>query len=467
MKTLYLRRRRRSGSVLLVVLLAIVLVGTLLSSYLGRVMTEQRLTTKSLLWNQAIPVVDAGIEEALAHLNKNVLTNELNPDRIPNPTADDWRQVTSQVFEMSRTVDSWSKNLTNDHYSVRVQLTRPWQPEIYAVGYVQVPFAARPIFAAINWTDFPQRDGYTKRRVKAVAVLDPLFPKGLVAEGQIDLRGNNIVVDSFDSRSETFSTEGQYDPAKAKDGGDVATNGALTNSLSIGNATIHGHVATGPGGNVHIGPNGGVGTRDWLAGHDGMQPGYFTDDMNVDFPDANAPTAALLIPQRGSITNTNGIVTAYDVIIPPGIWRMSQLTGKVYVDGNAKVLVTTTLRITGNDVITIGPNSSLDLYVGASSATLAGNGVVNESGLAKNFSYYGLPSNTSIILQGNGEFIGTIYAPNAEINFGGGGNSIMDFVGACVAKTATLSGHYNFHFDEALKEEGPPRAYVVDFWREQ
>jgi hypothetical protein len=128
---LIIRSRDESGSILLVALLAFVLIGTVLGSYLARVVTEQRLTTRSLLWNSTVPVIDAGIEEALAHLNRNVLTNDLNPHQQYDPKADGWREVGTDVYEMSRNVSSWSRDLTNDHYTVRINLKRPWQPEIF------------------------------------------------------------------------------------------------------------------------------------------------------------------------------------------------------------------------------------------------------------------------------------------------------------------------------------------------
>ena len=63
-------------------------------------------------------------------------------------------------------------------------------------------------------------------------------------------------------------------------------------------------------------------------------------------------------------------------------------------------------------------------------------------------------------------FTGTIYAPSAAFKLnGGGGQSDLDFVGACVVKTATMGGHFKFHYDESL-----PRilwhGYVARDWNE-
>src|SRR5882672_783086 len=58
-------------------------------------------------------------------------------------------------------------------------------------------------------------------------------------------------------------------------------------------------------------------------------------------------------------------------------------------------------------------------------------------------------------LSGNGQFTGAIYAPNADLSLGGGGNEVWDFVGSSVTRSVTLNGHYNFHYDEQLEKSGP------------
>ena len=62
---------------------------------------------------------------------------------------------------------------------------------------------------------------------------------------------------------------------------------------------------------------------------------------------------------------------------------------------------------------------------------------------------------TSLALSGNGGWTGLIYAPYADMNAGGGGNTIQDVIGAIVVKNITLKGHWNFHYDESLKVNGP------------
>lgn len=299
------------------------------------------------------------------------------------------------------------------------------------------------------------------RSVRVTAVKESVFLKGMVAKGQIDLSGNNVKTDSFDSSDAAFSNNGQYDPAKSKDNGDVATNSGLVNSLSVGNANIWGRVSTGPGGTVSTGPNGAVGSRNWqLSGRKGIEPGYARDDMNIEFPDVMVPfTENFRVPGGNPL-----LVTA------SGNWKVEgDLNRSLVVQSNvqAVVLVTGNINLAGSDDrIEIQPGASLRLYVAGEKAAIKGQGVINQAGNAAHFYYFGLPTNRELTLAGNAAFIGGIYAPSAALTLGGGGNDTKDFIGASVSSTVKMNGHFNFHYDENLGRVGPDRRFVIKSWNE-
>src|SRR5689334_1092482 len=60
---------------------------------------------------------------------------------------------------------------------------------------------------------------------------------GLSARDGIDLLGNSIGTDSFNSANPIFSTQGLYDPTKASTNGDLF---CLSGLASLGNACIKG-----------------------------------------------------------------------------------------------------------------------------------------------------------------------------------------------------------------------------------
>ena len=428
-------------------------LGFLLASYLHLVSQQNLSVMRSLAWNSAVGICESGVEEALTHLHYRGITNLL---------TDGWtkREETNGVFYDK------TRNLGGGcSYDVSIRAVQ--RPEITSTGHVPAPMSPSSPLAAIfgqAYSESPsQAAGIISRSVKVTAARYALFAKGLVAKGQINLNGNNIKSDSFDSSDTNYSTAGMYDPAKNKDNGDVATNSGLTNSLSVGNADIMGHVSTGPGGSVAIGNNGSVGSKAWVeGGNTDIEPGYASDDMNVQFMDVTLPAVTWT-----SMTSGNYDVggTTYNYILSSGNWRISSFSGKVLVTGNATVHVTDSYSFTGNDIVQIAAGANLTVYNGASSAKIGGNGVVNP-GSALNFSYKGLPGNTSIAYSGNAAFTGTIYAPDADFSLGGGGNNNYDFVGASISKSVTMNGHFNFHYDEFLSKQPDDADYIVETWHE-
>src|SRR5690606_21381705 len=71
------------------------------------------------------------------------------------------------------------------------------------------------------------------RTIEAIAKPVGAFRLALFGLSAINLTSQNVVVDSYDSRESTKSTNGWYDPAKRQENADIATNGQL---IEAGNA---------------------------------------------------------------------------------------------------------------------------------------------------------------------------------------------------------------------------------------
>jgi hypothetical protein len=104
----------------------------------------------------------------------------------------------------------------------------------------------------------------------------------------------------------------------------------------------------------------------------------------------------------------------------------------------------------GSDGLTIGNNGSLILYSGGTSATISGNGIVNKAGKPEDFIMYCAPTVTTFTFDGNGEFIGVVCAPNADITMNGGGTLTTTSWALSLSIPSKWNGHFGFHFDEAL-----------------
>ena len=196
--------------------------------------------------------------------------------------------------------------------------------------------------------------------------------------------------------------------------------------------------------------------------------------MNVFFPDVEAPfTSGYSIPSvlgalASLISGTN-----YTYALGSGTYQMSSLTmsgggatpQRMIITGNAILYVTGNIAISGNAYIYIAPGASLDLYVAGATASFGGQGVINPSAQAKNFRYMGRPTNTSVTFSGNSAFAGVIYAPQAALTMSGGGSTVLDFIGASTTSTVTMSGSFNFHYDESLANT-TDAFYVASSWDE-
>jgi hypothetical protein len=274
----------------------------------------------------------------------------------------------------------------------------------------------------------------------------PMFFGALVVRSNIALNGNSILIDSYDSGDTNFSTaNGNYDPTKRKAGGDLFCAVGL---VDVGNATIKGKLVTGPLGNYVIGTNGSVGDFSWVG--PGLKPGWNGTNFHWALPDVMPPYQTGL-PPAGQGTNFWHLVGGYDYIFN-GDFTNKVSTNSIYVAGNANLFVTGNFYFTGKIIIASG--ASLKLYVGGLLTRL---NEVNTAGGPTSFQYVGLPTNELLSWYGNDEYAATIYAPQAEIRFGGGGSDTYYFGGACVAESVTFNGHFNVHYDENLKRIGPSR----------
>jgi len=428
-------KRNVQGSVLIISLGFTLLLGLGLASYLSLSRWHYVAILRSQAWNAAMAMAEAGIEDALAQLNPSALLFTTNIDR----SANGWTLQADGLYHAPH------RKMPDGEYDVA--LTADTFPTIYATGYVTIPTLSATIVRAVT----------------ATTTNGSVFRGAMAARVNIDLKGNGITTDSFDSNDSNYSTGGLYDPAKRKAGGDVASTDGIIN---VQNADVMGTLYTGPTGSYTIGSQGSVGDLAWvLGGNNGLQSGHYKNDFNMDFPDVLPPYTIAVPPVSGAYLGTNytWVLGNNNYIYTAASGAKLQAGDQVLVTGRARLYVTGDFIMQGSSSIIIAPGAALELYVGGANASIA---TLNNAGNCSTFTYYGLPGNTSISLSGNDSFLGSIYAPNATLTMSGGGNNTLDFQGACAVKSVGMNGHFNFHFDENLRRRGPIRGYQVTSWRE-
>ncbi len=480
MNTSRLNRASEDGNFILVALILSAICGLTLGSYL--IMAQQQNTSiyRSQTWNGAMAISEAGIEDGLQMIN--VLAGRyVEISKWTNyATANGWDQ-NGNIYHVRRTLNgnSYDVWITNQFLSDRLV-----GPTISCLGNMPWTFsslspgAQQVLFAQTGPTMIPSQ---LARKVWVRTRRDPLFTVAMAAIETIDLKGNNIRTDSFDSSSTNTSINGLYPtghPEMTGDSGDVCTDSALVDSLNVGNADIKGHIRTGPGvGTYTVGANGSVGSSAWVdGGNVGIQPGWASTDFNILFPQAELPPDASWL---NAAPTTTGVDDTVDGVQYQFIFResgdyyisstLSGNVGNIYVGTNANVRLRINKDINSSTiVIRLSPEEAyLQLYMVGSTFNLSGSAYIdNASGHPDRFYFFGLPTCTSISFGGNGNFYGCVYAPNAAYQLGGGGNNTWDFVGSSVTRSVSMNGHFNFHFDTNLRYVGPAKAYVVNYWEE-
>ena len=415
-------KRRQNGSILFSSLALLVVLAIGLGALISGSQQELRANERMLSWKQALPVAEAGIEEALAHLNASGF-QEANGWFI-NPT--------NGCLQKQRTMDT-------GYFTA--QITSNAIPVIRSTGYVQAPLKSTLLARTIEAT------------VRIVKM------SGIEATNTID-GSSDGVLDSYDSSDPNGSTSKQYDPAKARDNCRLATISPVNNKISLGSRKVWGYVSTA-GGTAAVGSKGKVGSKAWVARSDTagkIEPGHFSTPYVADFPPNVVPFLGGLAPLQDVIISG----TKYKYVFGNGDYQMGKLTlnssDQAIVTGKARLLVTSQFSLTASSSLEIAPGGSIEIYVACSTLNVTGRGFLNSNATARELKIFGLPANTAINLQGTADFVGIINAPSANVKLAGGST----YFGHVKAGSADISGGNAFHADEAV---GSP-SYLIASWTE-
>jgi hypothetical protein len=156
MKTTPAPKLKMRGIVLPLALCIVVILSIIIVAFCSLTNNRNAAVERSQCWNQAIPVLESGIEEALTQIHYSGMNSSLL-------TSNGWTYGADGLYHKSRTLSDGS------YYNVSIQPVTA--PVILSTGYVPVL-----TISSGNTTN------YVSRRVKAIAQNTPAAgPGGVTA----------------------------------------------------------------------------------------------------------------------------------------------------------------------------------------------------------------------------------------------------------------------------------------------
>src|SRR2546421_7787062 len=300
----------KTGSVLVWTVLIIGILSLIATETLRLVTAKDQNALQTSTWQEALLGAESGIDLAIVELRKSLYP-------IPNQAWEGWGNPPGNEITSHELTTIPNAGLSGTPMKIDASVDAPatlidpgnsWQYyRIRTVGTIPITGPARAADnpqdtklrrLSLRWERFtngmlmphlisaPQ----VSRRIEAVVRPVSAFDQAIMSVGVVDLTNQNIVVDSYDSRDPTKSTNGLYDPSKRQENGDLATDGNL---IEAGNAQIYGDVATN------------AGTVSGAANITGTQR---TDFYQEPIP-VGAPSWPSINPTPSTVTNTT-ILTA-------------------------------------------------------------------------------------------------------------------------------------------------------------
>ena len=257
------------------------------------------------------------------------------------------------------------------------------------------------------------------RMVEAVAQPETNFRNALMADKQINLSNQDVLVDSYDSSKGAYNSTTNHGNL-----GNIATNGKLINA---NNATVDGNAMTN---------NGTVSDGDNVTG---QQSGNFYQELTpfsagllnpswTSVQDDGTLTGSATYTASADSTNPKlvrvdgiNLATGGNVIkiAAPAASPTATIAAPSYI----KIYVQGDLTTTGNSYINLDPSVNAIIYV-TGNINLQGNGIINNSFLARQLVINGVqptansdgtyPARTLRIATSQ-DFEGIIYAPNHDL----------------------------------------------------
>ncbi|MEY2539829.1 MAG: hypothetical protein QOG67_3569 [Verrucomicrobiota bacterium] len=470
----------RHGSILVWTVLTIAVLSMLAAEVIRVVSIKYQNALQTATWQEALLAAESGIDLGIVELRK-----ALYP--APNHAWEGWNNTPGNGVVSYGLTTIPNAGLASTPMTIEVNVDAPssfidtgngWQYyRIRTVGTMPIVGPARVSDnkqdgrlrkLSLRWERFtggvltahaisaPQ----VSRRIEAIVCPVSSFNEAIMSVGTLDLTNQNIVIDSYDSGDPTKSTNGLYDPAKAQENGDIATDGNL---IEAGNAHIYGDVATN------------AGTVSGAANISGTErTDFYQEPIPVASPSwsaFNASTTTVTNTTTLTASATSGTAASRYELNTISLSGSKTLTLAGNADGTPtyiEVYVSGDISFSGNAQLILQPGVTAKIYF-AGNVDVGGNGILNTNNQPLDLQLYGIPpadgSSKHANLGGNGQISAALYAPGHDVTINGGGTTGHVF-GSVIGKTVTMTGVTNLHYDEVLSGGGFINSYKIVSWFE-
>lgn len=246
----------------------------------------------------------------------------------------------------------------------------------------------------------------------------------------------NAFIDSYDSAYGSYASQIQGGNAFARENGDIGSNADI-NLRS--NTEVHGDASPGPGHQVnHLGPN------SIVTGSEAPLKDPFL-------------LPPIVVPP---VTSSGNVVASTSMTVGPGDVRYDSFLmkggNKLTIVGPARLIAQDFTMKSNTDLVFDTTNGEIELYSTRNFVLESNSKVTTMSDSALDVTLF-LDGNNltkkpvdSLQLGANADFIGAIYAPNAEFSLA----SNFNIYGSLMCGRLDLSSFGEIHFDEALLYDG-------------
>ena len=295
------------------------------------------------------------------------------------------------------------------------------------------------------------QSGQAQRTVRTAIVPKGLFDNAVFTKADLILKSDTLI-DGYNSLDALDSSTDAH----------IATQSISESTLILNSGVVvNGDVRVGRGGNPD------TVIKDLGAEIDGAT---YAMTETVPLPEITVPSTLAYMGTAISAKGDTTTITPSDSGTYTSVaLKAGKKPGVLEIRGGDVVLhVTGDIELGNLCEIVIKKGSSLDLYVDGDIHCRQDSGINTESAAkaAKTFELYATGEGTQYFdLKAKTEWIGVVYAPNADVSLYAGG----DIYGAVVADTFGLKAGGSYHYDRALQTvsvQDQGVRFVADRWSE-